>query len=386
MVRMLTSPSMSYSRWTNCPPRAPIGDPQAVYGSLDYLMLLLGRIADFTVRDRKRKLQKIQATGGQWRPAPGMQMGPSPPARGANPQPTSGPTPSPSSQGTPSPPRMPDFFGMAPVPPQSGMPSSYGQHASKSASVSPSWTSHDGLEMKTKAALEEWEQIRTALLHFRSVLGPHFQPLEGRTFETPFGPALLYRNYDIGCFWSYYFLSMIVLIRAHPDMPPHAQVAAGVAAYQTREFANDIGRAAAGITVPPEQETMSPSLMATITEHTLPMFFSGVQYQSPHQREWLVTRMFDVERRCGFATAGTMALGCQRAWIKAHEMGRGPPHELRINPQAMGQRVIGVQLSIRGRELPPSMVDDNTDRRFVAVKPQTRLHWAIGILGEEDDG
>jgi len=271
---------------------------------------------------------------------------------------------------------------MAPVPPQTGMPSSYSQCAPRTTSVAPPWTDHSDLELKTKAAVEEWEQIRSALQHFRSILGPDFQPLEKRSFQTPFGSALIYRSYDISCFWSYYYLTMIVLVRAHPDMPPHAQVAAGVAAYQTRQYTNDVGRAAAGITIPPEQGTMSPSLMAAITDHTLPLFFAGVQYQSPQQREWLVTRMYDVERRCGFASAGLMALGCQGSWIKAHEAGRGPPHELRFNTQEARAAVRD-----RGRRGPSeSEVDDDTDRRFVTVRPQTRMHWAIGILGEEDDG
>ncbi|GAB7346037.1 hypothetical protein MBLNU457_4806t1 [Dothideomycetes sp. NU457] len=380
---------MPYSRWTNCPPRAPPGDPQASYGSFDHVLLLLGRVADFTVRDRKRKLQKMQATGGHWRPPPGMQMGPAPPAGSASVRPPGGPTPSPSSQGTPSPPRMPDFFGMAPVPPQSGMPSSYSQHALRTASVSPIQTDHVDLELKTRAALNEWEQIRNAVLHFRSTLGPDYQPLETRSFQTPFGPALVYRSYDISCLWSYYFLTMIVLVRAHPDMPPHAQVAAGVAAYQTREFANDIGRAAAAFTLPPEQEIMTPTLMAAITDHSLPMFFAGVQYQSPLQREWLVTRMYDVERRCGFASAGTMALGCQGAWIKAFEAGRGPPHEMRFNVHRVEDHFLRTSARDQGRYGtidPEAEEDDCTDRRFVKVKPEARMHWGIGLLGTEDDG
>lgn len=378
---------MSYSRWTNCPPRAPPSDSQAVYGSFDHMILLLGRVADFTVRDRKRKLQKMQATGGQWRPPHGMQMGPAAARGSTNLQPPGGPTPSPSSHGTPSPPRMPDFFGMAPSSAQTSMPSSYSQYAPRPASVSPAWTDHIDLELKTKAALQEWEQIRSALHHFKSTLGRDFQPLEERSFQTPFGPALIYRSYDISCFWSYYQLTMIVLARAHPDMPPHAQVAAGVAAHQTREFANDIGRAAAGITIPPEQEIMSPRLMAAITDHALPMFFAGVQYQSAHQRDWLVTRMYDVERRCGFASAGTMALGCQGAWLKAHEAGRGPPHELRFNTQRADDPLFRTSARDQGRSGPlEPEADDDTDRRLVKVKPQARMHWAIGILGEEDDG
>src|ERR1700753_13407 len=59
---------MDYSRWGDCPPRAPIGKADAVFATHDHFLLLLGRIADFAAKDRDRKIKVIAATGGQWKP------------------------------------------------------------------------------------------------------------------------------------------------------------------------------------------------------------------------------------------------------------------------------------------------------------------------------
>jgi len=53
-----------YRKWSDCPPRAPLGRSDALFGSHDHVILLLGRIADFTVQDRKRKLRQIDSDGG----------------------------------------------------------------------------------------------------------------------------------------------------------------------------------------------------------------------------------------------------------------------------------------------------------------------------------
>lgn len=75
---------MDYARWSDCPPRARIGRDDATYGTHDHIMLLLGRIAEFSAKDRKRKLSGVKASGGQWRPPSGGEfkglgrMGPPP--------------------------------------------------------------------------------------------------------------------------------------------------------------------------------------------------------------------------------------------------------------------------------------------------------------------
>lgn len=61
---------MDYSRWSDCPPRAPIGRADAVFATYDHFLLLLGRITDFVSKDRERKIKAVEALGGQWRPTP----------------------------------------------------------------------------------------------------------------------------------------------------------------------------------------------------------------------------------------------------------------------------------------------------------------------------
>jgi hypothetical protein len=145
---------------------------------------------------------------------------------------------------------------------------------------------------------------------------------------TPFGPALIHRSYDISIIWTLLHLAKIILIRSHPAMPPAAQMAAGVGAQATQPYATLIGRITAGMRLP-MGEDLSPSLGSVLTESTLSLFFAGVQYQDPRQREWLITRLLDIDRRTGWASAGIIARGCETAWEKAASMGRGPPYERR---------------------------------------------------------
>src|SRR6266571_7993391 len=78
LVRRSSGYSMDYSRWSDCPPRAPMGRADAIYATHDHVILILGRIADFAAKDRERKIKAVEANGGQWRPTPGMPMGPPP--------------------------------------------------------------------------------------------------------------------------------------------------------------------------------------------------------------------------------------------------------------------------------------------------------------------
>ena len=67
-----------------------MGKVDAVHGSFDHLVLLLGRIADFSSKDRERKLKQIQANGGRWKPlpgTPGMNIRPPPPQANQPPTP-----------------------------------------------------------------------------------------------------------------------------------------------------------------------------------------------------------------------------------------------------------------------------------------------------------
>lgn len=66
--------------------------------------------------------------------------------------------------------------------------------------------------------------------------------------------------------------------------------------------------------------------------------------------------------------------------MKAAEMGRGPPYTRTMSVSAVDDRVSGRARD--GNRGPPK---DNNDRRFIPVNPGTRVYWALGILGLEED-
>ncbi|KAF2763127.1 hypothetical protein EJ05DRAFT_26911 [Pseudovirgaria hyperparasitica] len=381
---------LDYSRWGDCPPRAPIGKSEAAYATHDHFILMLGRIADFAARDRDRKIQAIEAQGGAWKPDPrmfaalmgrpagGLSPGMARPGSGmphipgamgqtpysgnvnapqsgypfgtqiANSMGVSGastaavppfglpgqdpqggfPTGRPPTQpqGPPALPKIP-FFGMAPSSSHIHMPSSYAKYGRKAKEAEP----EDILDLEEalRLALEEWQQINAALNVFASNLGPQFQPLSAEYHQpvaTPFGDAAQYRSYDICNIWALYNMARIITIRSHPCMPPAAMMAAGVAAAMTAPIANEIGRITAGISMPASHVPLNPSLGAALISSTMPLFFAGVQYTNADQRAWLIPRILDIETRTGFASAGLIAKGCEVAWQRAGEAGRGPPY------------------------------------------------------------
>jgi hypothetical protein len=123
-------------------------------------------------------------------------------------------------------------------------------------------------------------------------------------------------------------LSKIILLRSHPAMPPAAMMAAGVGAPATQPYATLIGRIAAGMHFP-LNDNLSPFFGAVLTESTMPLFFAATQYQDAAQREWTITRLLEIDRRTGWASAGVIARGCETAWEKAAALGRGPPYTRR---------------------------------------------------------
>ncbi|CAO2652798.1 Nn.00g022090.m01.CDS01 [Neocucurbitaria sp. VM-36] len=384
----------AYRKWSDCPPRAPLGRADALYGSHDHIILLIGRIADFTVRDRERKLRQVEADGG-WKPRPGMpgfgNMGPPPSTGRQNEQPPTlttpmGPPPHMQapppgwtgppppgwkgppppgfgpSQGTPkdpptpgsapqsqghSPPQgpppsaMPTFYGMAPSQPSTPFPASYENPNYESSPPTPNipHPRYADLPAAYDSALAEWNSISAAHTAVAQILATtdSFAPLPaeqgppvpgGNGNMTPFGPALVHRSYDISVLWTLVHLAQIILLRSHPAMPPAAHMAAGVCAQATQPYAMLIGRITAGMQIP-LGEGLSPFLGAVLTESTMPLFFAGIQFQDPEQRYWLITRLLEVDRRTGWASAGMIARGCETAWEKAASLGRGPPYTRR---------------------------------------------------------
>ncbi|KAG9191664.1 hypothetical protein G6011_10398 [Alternaria panax] len=423
-----------YRKWSDCPPRAPLGRTDALYGSHDHVILLLGRIADFTVRDRSRKLRQIEADGG-WRPRPGMpgfgNMGPPPggpqgqqkmPASSTGPplhtqgpppgwkgqpppQPRPGFGPPPTSTGIPpqgGPPRspaMPSFYGMAPSVGPGPVLSSYENPNYKRSPQTPNapHPQYTDLPGEYKKALSEWESISDAHTAVVRILeqADAFAPLPEDIYPpaprersskqgnmTPFGPAILHRSYDISILWTLVHLSKIILLRSHPGMPPAAQMAAGVCASATAPYCMLIGRICAGFQMPIHSD-LSPFLGAVLTESTLALFFAGITYQDASQREWLITRLLETDKRTGWASAGIIARGCETAWEKAAEMGRGPPYKRRT------KRAPAVSVEIEEEEVggedgaKGSVQEIYRETRYVVKKRPPP--WAMNLLGTEED-
>lgn len=446
-----------YRKWSDCPPRAPLGRADALYGSHDHVILLLGRIADFTVRDRERKLRQIDIDGS-WKPKPGMpgfdSMGPPPPMAQDQRVPLSTPVrpmekpshikvSSPGWTGPPppgsfppeglcqSPPEkptyaMPNFYGMAPSHPPAPIPPSYHNPNYKRSPKTPEDTppKFDDLAAAYAEAIENWNKIAAAHATVTQILtnaecfaplpSELSPPIPGKSDSsdmTPFGPALIHRSYDISIIWTLLYLAQILLLRSHPAMPPAAQMAASICAPVTQPYAMIIGRITAGMQIP-LGEDLSPFLGAVLTESTLSLFFAGVQFQEPKQREWLITRLLEIDRRTGWASAGIIARGCETAWDKAAAIGRGPPYKRRTRrPGEEGPLILedageehwrrnekddygkgavvqeGLEYLNHGQDTRERQADANhvpgKDHRFV-LKNRV-LPWAKNLLGTEED-
>lgn len=367
---------LSYDRWGLCPPRAPVGRLDAVYGTLDHLLLLMGRLADFSGKDLPRKLRAQREAEKRTCP-PSASRKPPPPQSPSTPQ---------------RPPNMPN--GMHPSPPMYGympnpgnvrLPSGFDQAQHDRMYTAPVPSDDKSLETATLEAENEWASISNAFDVFANALGPAYAPLEPEHMTpttTPFGPALYYRSYPIACILTLYYCGRIVLMRIKPNMPPAAMAACGVAAQSTAHYANIIGRICAGIQPIDSTVSINPHHGAALMDCCMGLFQAGVQYRDPGQRGWTITKLRDIARLTGWQTSALIASGCERAWMRAAEMGKGPPYIRTMNATAKDDRVAG-----RGRD--PKMLEqpakDNNDRRFITVNAGTRVYWALGILGVEED-
>jgi hypothetical protein len=337
--------------------------------------------------------------------------GPPPGCKGPPPPDFGPPTtiPGQPSQSRPPPPPMPKFYGMAPTPAPAPILSSYDNPTYERSPPTPNvpHPRYADLPSAYETALSEWEStsdahatVAHALQHTEAFaalpedLYPPAPGSKGGGNMTPFGPAILYRSYDISILWTMLHLSKIVLLRSHPLMPPAAQMAAGVCAPATASYCNLIGCITAGMQIPVSSE-LSPFLGAVLTESTMPLFFAGITYQSPEQREWLVTRLQEIDRRTGWASAGIIARGCETAWEKAAEMGRGPSYKRRTKEVVRGKKV-DIEILEKGKEkageggmerqenrVQEVGGEEAAERRFVV---RGRMPpWALNLLGTEED-
>ncbi|KAL8769750.1 MAG: hypothetical protein Q9209_004366 [Squamulea sp. 1 TL-2023] len=360
--------------WSHCPPRAPVGRLDAVYGSQDHLILLFARLTEFSARDLARKI-KAQAKAQERL----HQMVTHDPPSWA-PSQTSQPLPN-SSQSMHGPPPM---YGMVPAPGRIHLPPAFDQSRHDRLSEANKVVVKDAeLETATFAAEREWSDIWGALDQLEQAFGLDYQPLSSEQttpLSTPFGPALYYRTYSIACLWTLFYTARMFATRVAPGMPPAAMAAAGAAAPRTAHWANTVGRIFAGIQPVSATAPLNPSHGAALIDSCMSVFHAGIQFRDAAQRGWTITKLRNIAHLTGWQTSALIASGCERAWMAAAGMGKGPPYTMATNATAKDDRVNG-----RGRHATQGPPRDNNDWRLITVNPGTRVYWALGILGVEED-
>ncbi|KAF4626152.1 hypothetical protein G7Y89_g12008 [Cudoniella acicularis] len=359
-----------------------LGGGRLLYGTFDHLILLMGRLANFAAKDLRRKRLAMKANGG-WRPPERF-------------RPQTQPRPSHAPQGhrhsypqmPPQQPQMPNFSGMVPNVGEAKLPMGFSTSRDSSPQSTRSNEDKD-LETQRLEAEEEWYDIRNSFTILQDHFGEDFQPL-GPDFQapiqTPFGTALQYRKYGIAGIWMNYYMALIVCHRAHPSMPPAAMMAAGIAARQTANFANEVGRIAAGIAPDCVGITeVNPGVGAALMESSTCLFVAGVQYQDPHQRAWTITRLRDIARLTGWQTAHAIVSGCEKSWIRTAELGKGPPYTRTSEEGAVpsiwrtSNRRIDTLVAAHGGG------SGGDDEKRLVIKGTDKVHYALGVLGMEQD-
>lgn len=92
--------------------------------------------------------------------------------------------------------------------------------------------------------------------------------------------------------------------------------------------------------------------------------------------------MRDISRLTGWQSARQIADGCESGWVKAAEIGRGPPY-VRV-------KEVGVPISVWNdtrriaRKIRELDQGDGEERRLVLAKSE-RASYALGLLGVEHD-
>ncbi|PBP21064.1 hypothetical protein BUE80_DR008087 [Diplocarpon rosae] len=360
---------LEYSFWNHCPPRAPIGRLNAIYGTFDHVVLILGRLATFAAKDLKRKRLAMKANGGRWLPPESMRTQTHP----SRPQGNS------FSQILP---EIPGFSGMVPGVKEAELPMGF-EPSGDGCPHSTQTEENADLHTQTHTAREEWQEIRRGFDLIESHLGEDFQALGpdySAPVETPFGPALQYRTYSIAGIWMNFYMGLVACYRAHPDMPPAAMMAAGITARQTAGYANQVGRIAAGIAPDLSMITeVSPSVGAALIESSTCIFVSAVQYVDPAQRDWTIRRLGDIARLTGWQTALAISLGCETCWVKMSEMGRGPVY-------TRATKSIPVPDTwTSSRRIDKAMEGKTNEEKRMVIENPDRVQYALGVLGIEED-
>lgn len=95
---------------------------------------------------------------------------------------------------------------------------------------------------------------------------------------------------------------------------------------------------------------------------------------------WCVRRLRDISRLTGWQSARQIADGCESAWIKAYQLGRGPEYHR--------TEEIGVPISVwqnpRRIDRVIKELEPGEDNRLVLAKSE-RASYALGLIGVEHD-
>ncbi|KAK5954982.1 hypothetical protein OHC33_003661 [Knufia fluminis] len=407
---------LSYDKWRYFPPRGKIGSAESVYATMDHLLLVLGRLADFGAKDRVRKQQKITASGGNWTPDPQYFAMPQ---RRPTAERSFGPghatlhtdtanrpsanegrarAPRTSNNQTRSKRAPPMFYGMMPspkIPPS--MLSEFHimdtelRRSSRSDMPKPRKSDDVGIEMQTKHALAEYLAIAEGLEIWEKSLNHEFEAWQPPALSTnaPFTPALRYADPTIACMWAFYHFGRILLRRYHPASPPAMMMSAAVNSPFTNEDAQAIGRINAGLLESQAElakaGSTNPTLVAALQELTFPLMFAGVQYQDPAQRSWTIDNLLDVARDSGWKSAFSVASALETAWTAQG----GYERTLKRRSPTDAKRYDAVLSASGDAAVTPEEQHENRfdshDRRLIDRFSDLRAYWAIGVISTSDD-
>jgi len=157
-------------------------------------------------------------------------------------------------------------------------------------------------------------------------------------------------------------------------------MAAGYSARQTAPLAKRLGQIAAGIAPDCNSATeINPGIGAALIESATCLFVAGIQYQDSAERFWTVSRLRSIARLTGWQTALAIALGCEKTWTKAGELGRSPPY----TPSNEEQKL--PDIGINSRRIDRAFSGKSSEERRLVIEKPDRVHYALAVLGLEGD-
>ena len=395
---------LPYQSWKYFTPRGNIGQIENVHATMDHLLLVLGRLADFGAQDRTRKQRKVTENGGEWQPEPGFLAG-GPPKQSDTTQQThknganegraraSSKSDHQKVKNT----KQPSlFYGMMPpsrIPPS--MLSSFHiidhelQSTTAQAASKDLTNPKESIPVCTEKALLESASIAEALNTWKASLPRGFDLSIHESSQSPFGTSLRHPDPTVACMWSFYYLARILLRRYHPHSPPAMMISSRVNAPYTHNDALIIGKIFVGL-LEAQQEmakagSINPTLVATLQEVTFPIMFAGVQYKDSSVRTCMIDSLMDVGQESGWKTAFSVATALEAAWsaqggYEKTMSARSPQDAKRYVPETESEG-----------ETSSSAADTHTrrfdahDRRLLDRFSDLRAFWAVGVLSTPDD-